>query len=566
MKRISKTLRIACLTLLVASPAIATTARAHFPWLASDDYGHAVMWFGESPEDRTYPMPVKVQAISLQSGNEEPAVKMAAVETDKLVGIQSDAAIAANRELAGSVTYGLYHGMKLTYHVEHLPQRNCGDWPTTPRDAAAMQTVITPIEGGGIKVAVLRDGKPVGDTEVKLFCEAGHEEAAKRTDAAGMVEFAADVLESGLNALMVGVRDGEAKGTLDGEPYASSTDYLTSTFFIGGEAALQHAEENKTSDQAIEVDPNSRASVGPAGLPDLPEELTSFGAAIAGDTLFVYGGHTGNAHSYSIDEQSDRFWSLDLKKGGSEWEKSLGGPSLQGLALVPYGNKVVRIGGFTAMNAAGEESNLQSQTSVAIYDPANGVWSELAALPEPRSSLDAAVLGDHVYVFGGWKLAGDSDESTWHQTAWRLDLSQPVAWEPIAAPSWERRAISVAAHDGRLYVIGGMLPAGKTTTEVAVYDPVANSWSSGPAIPGPKMSGFGTSSYAAGGKLYVSAMDGFVHQLADNDQSWNTISKIEPARFFHRMLPLGDDKLLIIGGANMEVGKFTEILAVKIGK
>ena len=29
-------------------------AEAHMPWLASDESGHAILWFGESPVDRTY--------------------------------------------------------------------------------------------------------------------------------------------------------------------------------------------------------------------------------------------------------------------------------------------------------------------------------------------------------------------------------------------------------------------------------------------------------------------------------------------------------------------------------
>ena len=47
-------------------------------------------------------------------------------------------------------------------------------------------------------------------------------------------------------------------------------------------------------------------------LPELPLELTSFGGAVANGTLFIYGGHSGAAHSYSTAEQSDEFWSLDL--------------------------------------------------------------------------------------------------------------------------------------------------------------------------------------------------------------------------------------------------------------
>jgi N-acetylneuraminic acid mutarotase len=325
--------------------------------------------------------------------------------------------------------------------------------------------------------------------------------------------------------------------------------------------------DSKPDDQAPSgphVDPSSQVSVVASGLPELPEELTSFGAAIAGDTLYVYGGHTGNAHSYSISEQSNRLWSLDLDADDARWQKRASGPRLQGLALVPWNDSVVRIGGFTAANKEGEDHDLRSQASVALYDPDTEKWGSLPDLPEPRSSLDAAVLGDHVYVFGGWHLAGDSDVSQWHQTAWKLDLNDPQAgWQALAEPPFQRRALSVAAFDGKLYVIGGMRPEGGPTTRVDVYDPASDRWSKAPALPGRGMSGFGSAAFAAGDRLYVSTMDGFVHRLAEDGQSWTTVAKTDPARFFHRMLP-AEGVLLMVGGANMEIGKFTHIDEIRL--
>ena len=557
------------------SLALALTATsqsmAHFPWLATDDQGHAVMWFGESTDDRSYPMPAKVQAIELRSDGAEPTIKMSSVDSDKLVGIRSDKPIDATKELAGTVTYGLYHGMKLTYHVEHLPQRHWSDWPTDPRADAELQTVLAPAPDGGIAVAVLQNGKPLEGVDVKLFCEEGHEEAARKTDAAGLVNFTAKEVESGLNAVMVGTKSAADAGNYDGEDYTSTADYLTATFFKESsdeEAAMTKPASKPNSIEPTEpkVDESSGVSIAPSGLPDLPEELTSFGAAIAGETLFVYGGHTGNAHSYSTAEQSNRLWALDLAAGkDGSWKSLATGPALQGLALVPFKDRVIRIGGFTAVNAAGEEQDLRSQTYVASYDAASNTWIDLAPLPEARSSFDAAVVGTNVYVFGGWKLTGDSDESQWHSTGWSLDLGDPKsAWKPTTPLTDARRAISVAAFEEQLFVIGGMKPDNGTTTRVDIYDPALDTWKQGPSIPGKGMSGFGASSFAVAGDLYVSTMDGFVHRLNAAKDDWETVAKSDPARFFHRMLPYGNEQLLMIGGANMEVGKFTAIDAIRL--
>ncbi len=552
----------ACVGVLLSSTC-ATVAHAHFPWLASDDQGHAVMWFGESTNDRTYNMPAAVQGIQLRSEQTQQPIETKPVDNDDLVGIQSKLPINPDAEISGTVTYGLYHGTKLTYHVEHLPHADPATWPAEARPDARLQTIIRRVENGDIVVTLLHNGQPLTKTEVKLFCEAGDEEAARSTNEHGVVTFASGEVESGLNAIVVGLTDSQATGTYQDENYGSTTDYLTATFRISNSDEGKDVEQESKQPAA---DPNSGASVGPANLPDLPEELTSFGAAIAGNHLYVYGGHTGDAHSYSTDEQSDRFWSVDLSGGEkAEWKKLESGPSLQGLALVAYDGRLIRIGGFTAVNGVGEKHDLRSQASVASYDTALNQWTELSPLPEARSSLDAAVLGSKVYVFGGWKLDGDNDQGTWHQSAWSLDLSDASStWQPTAEPPFQRRAISVAAHDGKLYVIGGMQSKGGPTTRVGVYDPETNTWSEGPAIPGSGMSGFGSAAFECGGQLFVSTMDGFVHRLTRSGNGWETIAKIDPARFFHRMLPVDEKKLLLIGGANMRIGKFTQIDAVSL--
>ncbi|MEO9592157.1 kelch repeat-containing protein [Rhodopirellula bahusiensis] len=541
-----------------------STASAHFPWLGSDSKGHAVMWFGESTDDRTYPMPEAVQKIELHSTNAKTAgtaIEMKPVESDDLVGIQSPQPIPDGDEIAGSVTYGLYHGMKLTYHVEHLPQTEPKAWPSDPRTGAALQTVITSAKNGDIEVQLLRDGKPLPETEVKLFCEDGHEAGTETTNSNGRVSFSSEIIEPGLNSVMAGITDKNAKGELGGEEYSSTADYLTASFRISSDAA-----QPKKQSESPTVISDSNVSIEPSGLADLPEELTSFGAAFVNGTIYAYGGHTGSAHSYSTEEQSNRLWALDTTDADAKWETVATGPRLQGLALVAHGDRLVRIGGFTAVNDIGEEHDLQSQPAVASFDPKTKSWTDLPALPEGRSSLDAAVLGDTVYVFGGWSLNGESEDSTWHQTAWSLDLNNPDSkWQPVATPPFQRRAISVAAHDGKLFVVGGMRSEGGPTTRVDVYDPSSKTWSLGPALPGSGMAGFGSSAFAAGNRLYVTTLDGFVHRLAGDGEAWETVAQVEPARFFHRMLPTSDDRLVMLGGANMQEGKFSSIDAIQIG-
>lgn len=301
-----------------------------------------------------------------------------------------------------------------------------------------------------------------------------------------------------------------------------------------------------------------------AEFPDLPMPLTSFGAARTPDAIYVYGGHTGSAHSYSSAEQSNQLLRLKLDQLEAGWQEIAEGPRLQGLAMVAHGNRVIRLGGFTARNDRDQEQDLHSRSSVALYDPASGAWSELPDLPEPRSSFDAAILGSRIYVVGGWQL-DDPHDAQWHQTAWVLDLDAPsAAWEALPEPPLVRRALAVVGHDEKLYVIGGMQRDGGPTTATAVYDPASSRWSEGPSLPGPPMNGFGAAAASVGGKLIVSTIEGDLLQLADDADSWRKIGQSRDAKFFHELVPLDEHHLLSIGGANMETGKFRQLEVIDL--
>jgi len=294
-------------------------------------------------------------------------------------------------------------------------------------------------------------------------------------------------------------------------------------------------------------------------FPPLTQPVTSFGGAVAGDYVYIYGGHKGGAHAYSNKLQGNTLLQLNLADP-KKWVELATGPRLQGLALVGHGKKIYRLGGFTAKNKAGEENDLWSQSSVAVYDPATDKWTDMPPLPEPRSSFDAAVIGDTIYVAGGWQLAGEA-ESVWHKTAWKLDLTAKApAWQALPAPPFTRRALALAAYDNKLFVIGGMDDQGEIYRQTAIFDPATSKWSTGPEIPAKGgMTGFGSSAFATGGVLYVSTIDGDLYKLSGDQSKWQHVKQLPTARFFHRMLPTSDSGLMMIGGASMESGKFKAV-------
>ena len=314
----------------------------------------------------------------------------------------------------------------------------------------------------------------------------------------------------------------------------------------------------KQKDRATVNQEPSKSEMSIRPLPDLPQAITSFGAALQDDALYVYGGHHGQAHHYSRAGQSGDLLRLRLDDP-STWEVVSTGPKLQGLALVAHGGKLHRVGGFTARNTEDEEQDLWSVADFARFDPATMKWQDLPAMPSPRSSFDAAVAGDTLYVVGGWIMQGD-EETQWHDGACAVDLSRtPLEWKPLPKPPFERRALSVGTVGGKVYAIGGMQPGGEVTTRTAVYDPKHCAWTEGPKLPGDDMEGFGTASFPVGDRLYASTAMGKVLRLSADGGSWQVAGDLRIGRFFHRMLPIDSKHFAILGGANMKQGRFSAV-------
>lgn len=282
--------------------------------------------------------------------------------------------------------------------------------------------------------------------------------------------------------------------------------------------------------------------------PPLPQAFSSFGAATAGGYAYVYGGHAGKTHSYSQETTLGLFRRIKLNDPKAAWEELPASEKLQGLALVSYGDSIIRIGGMSPRNQPNEKSNNVSVATVEKYEPAKKEWTKLPDLPAPRSSHDAVVIGDTLYVFGGWQMKG-SEKSTWFQNGLKLDLRTAGAkWESVSQP-FVRRALTAAVLENKIYVICGLTEDGDTSHEVNVFDSKSQSWSKGPDLPGSRMNGFTPAACAVNGQLYVSPADGNIYQLAGNQ--WNEAGKLQKGRWVHRVVANGN-QLIVLGGASKD--------------
>jgi hypothetical protein len=548
---------VAVMTMTLSASVAAKPCRAHFPWLATDAEGHALLFFGESPEDRTYRLPeavakAKVQAVT--AGAEAKELELATVETDEFVGRKSEAIVPKGGSLEATISYGIYHGMLLDYYAKHLPSAE------GPAVASGLKLDATPkIVDGKVEVAVKWEGGPVEGAQVTMT-DADGVPTEELTDAAGIAKF--DAPGNGLIGFLVVRMDENAKGDVQGEKYTSAGAYGTVTVQFGDAAvASAPSAEATTTSEAETV--NDAANN--AGLAPLPEALASFGGAVCDGYLYTYGGHIGEEHAHSRDNLANHFRRLKLAEGAA-WEELPMQLPLQGLPLVAHGGKLYRAGGLSFRNAAKDEPDMHSVAEFASFDPKTSKWTELAPLPEPRSSHDAVVLGDTLYVVGGWTLAGE-DKGQWLSTAWSFDLTKPNGeWQAVASPPFKRRALAVARWDRQLVAIGGMDDNAKVSRRVDAFDPLAGTWTKLPDLPRSQMAGFGVSAWNLDGQLLVSGADGVVHKLADDGSKCEQVGKLTTGRFFHRLLPGPDSTLLVVAGASVDSGHLPTIESFKPGK
>lgn len=521
-------------------------ALGHFFWLVpQDESGSTVrLYFSEGPHSDNPKLLQKLAGLKLQAfrgDKESQSESLSFTEDQKNLSASSKSATAWRLHH----TYGVHGTDKKNLLIYTALSVTCERIGMEDKDSVHMETegfVVRPtFDGQKLEISLLKNGQPEKGFDIELYSDEDHR--TLKTDDSGTAT--ADTVTPGVYAVRCLETD-ETPGQLDGVSYEAVKHYTTVSFIVPNLKVAALVPEEKES------------------LGALPEAITSFGATNFKDAIYAYGGNTGGAHSYSNDQQFNKLVRLDLKNNKG-WESIAEGARVQGNALVSHGNSVILVGGFTATNAKGEKSNLVSQSNVQQFDLAAGKWSDLPNLPEPRSSMDAIVLNGYLYAIGGWDLKGNSKETEWHKTAWRLPLENTKkGWEPIAAPPFQRRAVAVAAHKDHVFVIGGMDENTETTTETCIYDPKSDRWTTASPIAGVPLTGFGTSAAEVGSQLIVCTVDGAIQRFNDTKNGWEIIGQIPTGRFFHRIIPISDKAFAIIGGANMSVGKFRDTPIVRM--
>jgi N-acetylneuraminic acid mutarotase len=166
------------------------------------------------------------------------------------------------------------------------------------------------------------------------------------------------------------------------------------------------------------------------------------------------------------------------------------------VAAAMLGNRIYVVGGFEKPSL-NNVINLSITPSLEEYDPSTDQWTSKTPMPVGLHHVGIGVVGGRMYVVGGYKQSG---LSVWGPvaTVYAYDPGTD-SWSERAPMPTARGALSVTVHDEKLYAIGGY--EGKANSgAVESYDPVSNVWSSRAPLPTPRDH---LATATASGKLYA---------------------------------------------------------------
>ena len=293
---------------------------------------------------------------------------------------------------------------------------------------------------------------------------------------------------------------------------------------------------------------------------DMPLEMVSFGACEADGYLYIHGGHKGKSHAYSKNNHENVFLRIKLEPRG-EWEKLKSGTPSQGYAMVAHKGRLLKVGGSQATNNPDEDHNLHSLDLIESYNPKTNNWSALGKLPKPRSSHEAVVIGDILYVFGGWDFGNGQGDWLGSISA---DLSkEKLIWKQLPEMPVDRRAFSIAHDDRYVYLVGGIDDEG-TMNHFDFYDSKKEEWARGPEVPTKgRLKAFGSAAGYWNGSLYASDSGNLLHRYDVVEEKWQKGSRLTTARFFHRIVCY-NGKVYVIGGTSQRTGAVKSIEKINV--
>jgi len=227
---------------------------------------------------------------------------------------------------------------------------------------------------------------------------------------------------------------------------------------------------------------------------------------------------------------------------GSRWSDKANLPDPRmGMGGVEYENDFYIIAGQTSQGIDG---------TTLRYRLNDGSWTTLASKPTAVSNVQAALVGEKIYVPGGCLADGratpilevfDPRQNVWEKKA---SLPKPVC------------AYALASYEGRLYLFGGQRD-GEFLSEIYIYDPGEDRWQERKPLSTPRA--YAGAVVLPGKILIIGGYDGqqaaslneayFPNRETAGENAWESYAPLPEGRYAMGITQLAG-LIYVLGGKN----------------
>lgn len=276
-------------------------------------------------------------------------------------------------------------------------------------------------------------------------------------------------------------------------------------------------------------------------LAPLPRARSRAAAAQIGATIYVVGGE--DAKGYTLAD----FSVYDVAADRWRAAPPLPAPRANAAVVAHNGALLVLGGSVLDVDSAGPP---RLYADLLRFDPARQTWSYAGELPGPRAGAGAVLLGEMLYLVGGWDGAAPADGVFALPVHWLGAGAVPAdAWQPVATLPEGLVFMGVAVLDGELVVAGGY-NGRREVAQVLALDHASRQWRRLPDLSIPRSGHHvvhdGVSLLAVGGG-WTQAVN-YHERLDQAAGTWVTVPSPMRGQWRHAAVTTDSGNVYFIGG------------------
>ena len=280
----------------------------------------------------------------------------------------------------------------------------------------------------------------------------------------------------------------------------------------------------------------------------MPTARGGLSVATVNGKIYAIGGLSGGS-PVNVNEM--------YNPGTNGWTTETPMPTARsGCAIAVYDNEIYVIGGEVGNGYVGNNE---------VYNPGTNTWETKASMPTPRADLSASVVNGKIYLIGGEEY---SSTSPYYSETDVNEIYDPATntWTtgtpiPTAVYGYASTVI-----DGNIHIIGGSQASSSQGSGIfvnsnQVYDPQNDTWSLGANLPSAVTYGAAAATegfmappllYVIGG-YFLNSFSSNVQVYNPSNNSWSTGASMPTARAYLGVAVV-NDVLYAIGGFDDQNG------------